>query len=648
MFRGGSAFVLVDVYPQQDGRVVEGLTADEFQVFEDGKPQKVESFEFVRIEPSRNEAARRDPNNSRDAFTQAAIPSNRLFIIYLDKNHVTIAGAHNIRKPLIDMLNALIAPDDLFGVITPEIEPRHIILGRRMLGVEEQLTRHWPWGERHRLTTDPLDPGEAWMEVCFGGHKSGLTREFIDRRREDKTLTSLENLTAFLGAIREARTVVIPITDGWRLYRPDPGLVNMGGGGDPPPIVNRGGKPGIGTGLSEYSGPGSSSCSSEAARLAALDNDRRFRDVIALANRNNVSFYPVTPAGLAVFDTPLGVTPSIRDPQDATEALVANVSRVAERVGGLKTLAHNTDGIAIVDTNDLSAGLKRIVNDVSAYHLLGYYTTNTRLDGRFRRIEVKTSRRDVDIKARRGYVAPMPPSEKPASTPTPARTTPALPDEAFHLLARLRSGAEMFTYAVAEADAVHVSVELARGKVGSAPRPVRVAVANAAGESIATASATVVPPVRGASIRVPLPAGATGPFKVVVDIEGGAGRLQEQLSVEPASARLIGEPRVSRATSSPRSPLWAVADFQFTRTERVHIEWRLRETLDRREVRLLGRDGKPLPVPVAATEREQDGARVLAVDVQLSPLTAGDYVIEVSVGAGTDTDKRFVPIRITG
>jgi hypothetical protein len=51
---------------------------------------------------------------------------------------------------------------------------------------------------------------------------------------------------------------------------------------------------------------------------------------------------------------------------------------------------------------------------------------------------------------------------------------------------------------------------------------------------------------------------------------------------------------------------------------------------------------------VTATEREQDGARVLAVDVQLAPLTAGDYVIEIVAAAGKDSDRRLVPIRITG
>src|SRR5262249_36393858 len=161
VFRGGAVLVTVDVYPQRDGRIAEGLTASDFQILEDGKPQKIENWEFVRVEPG-PEAGRRDPNTQRESLELAADPHNRVFVAFLDALHTTVAGSHDIRAPLVDTLNRIVAPNDLFGVMTQNIEPRHLVLGRRTLSVEEQLTRYWPWGERSRITSDPTDPAELF------------------------------------------------------------------------------------------------------------------------------------------------------------------------------------------------------------------------------------------------------------------------------------------------------------------------------------------------------------------------------------------------------------------------------------------------------------------------------------------------------
>ena len=66
-------------------------------------------------------------------------------------------------------------------------------------------------------------------------------------------------------------------------------------------------------------------------------------------------------------------------------------------------LAANTDGLAVVNTNEIDSALRRIVADLSSYYLLGYYSTNTKLDGRFRNITVRVRRPGVQVRARRGY-----------------------------------------------------------------------------------------------------------------------------------------------------------------------------------------------------------------------------------------------------
>src|SRR5207249_6377796 len=71
------------------------------------------------------------------------------------------------------------------------------------------------------------------------------------------------------------------------------------------------------------------------------------------------------------------------------------------------TLAEATDGLAIVNTNDLSGGMRRVVADLSSYYLLGYYS-NGKLDGKFHSISVRVKRPGIRIRARRGYLAATP------------------------------------------------------------------------------------------------------------------------------------------------------------------------------------------------------------------------------------------------
>ena len=383
VFRGGAVLVTVDVYPQRDGRIAEGLTAVDFQILEDGKPQKIENLEFVRVEPG-PEAARRDPNTQRESLELASDPHNRVFIAFLDALHTAVDGSHNIRAPLVDTLNRIVAPNDLFGVMTQNVEARHLVLGRRTISVEEQLTRYWPWGERNRITSDPTDPAELLLKGCFHskpqnggwadwivldeGVRRFLDEVLVDRRREDRTLTSLEDLVTYLSDLREARTVVILISDGWLQFEPNQALANESAAWAepaPPITIGEGGRLGIGDKLDNNLSR--TACNAELIRLAQMDDRRRLRDLVQRANRANVSFYPVTPSGLTAWDTPIDQQ---RLPVDRPIE-VREGARLRNRLEGLRMLADNTDGLAIVETNDLATGMRKIVNDTSAYYLLG-------------------------------------------------------------------------------------------------------------------------------------------------------------------------------------------------------------------------------------------------------------------------------------
>ena len=66
-------------------------------------------------------------------------------------------------------------------------------------------------------------------------------------------------------------------------------------------------------------------------------------------------------------------------------------------------LASSTGGFAAVNRNDLNGAFDRIVSENSSYYMFGYYSTNERRDGRFRKIEVRVKRPGLRVRSRNGY-----------------------------------------------------------------------------------------------------------------------------------------------------------------------------------------------------------------------------------------------------
>jgi len=223
----------------------------------------------------------------------------------------------------------------------------------------------------------------------------------------------------------------------------------------------------------------------------------------------------------------------------------------------------------------------------------------------------------------------------------------------FGPLSRLRAGAESFTYGIARATELLVAIELGSSQVFGGPfakgADVRaVATSLSGGSAVGDAQGQIEPGMRGVIIRIPMPAGTTGPWQVTATVGGGVDRIQEKFEIKEAATKLLGDPMPYRATPAPSSPLRAVADFQYRRTERLHVEWALLGAVDRKEARLVGRTGQALPLPVTLSEKTENGQTIIAADLTLTPLAPGDYAIELVVGQGANSERRYVAIRVAG
>ena len=141
---------------------------------------------------------------------------------------------------------------------------------------------------------------------------------------------------------------------------------------------------------------------------------------------------------------------------------------------------------------------------------------------------------------------------------------------------------------------------------------------------------------------VPLPPSAA-PSRVSVRlVSAGAPAADDWAKLPGAQTRFVADPMVYRSSSrvAPRP----VAAFEFARNERIRVEWPVLATLDRREVRLLDRTGKALPVELPLAEDPEK--KQLVLEMSLSGIGRGDYLIELTAGAGSTTEKLLLAIRI--
>ena len=143
-------------------------------------------------------------------------------------------------------------------------------------------------------------------------------------------------------------------------------------------------------------------------RLSGVDNQAQLHATVDAAIRAGVSFWPIDARGL-VAEAPLG---DATQGSPGTQGMYSGVAEQAAQTGfqesqdTLFALAGDTGGKALLDTNDLAGGIVKAQQSVSDYYILGYYTTNAALDGRFRHIQITVNNgAAAKVDYRQGYYA---------------------------------------------------------------------------------------------------------------------------------------------------------------------------------------------------------------------------------------------------
>jgi VWFA-related protein len=291
IFKSGINFVRVDVIvSDKDGNPILDLKPEEFSVFEDGRQQKVEQFDIVKIDPlSQVEGPTNgEIRSTQDEEREAARPEVRMFVILLDDYHVRRGNDMAVRKPLIDFIQNQLAPADMVAIMYPLTPVNDITFTRN----QRQLISAIESFEGRKFNYIPKNTFEE--QYAF------YPAATVERIRNQVTMSALKAAAIRMGGLREGRKSIIFVSEGFTSSLP-PQLAD--------PVAAY---PGMNN---PNRGNAAATTDERYAWSSNVDMLNDMRDVFQTVNTQNTSIYSVDPRGLAVFE--YGINESVGLQQDA-------------------------------------------------------------------------------------------------------------------------------------------------------------------------------------------------------------------------------------------------------------------------------------------------------------------------------------------
>ena len=355
----------------KNGKPVEGLTAKDFTVTEDGVAQTISFCEFQKLDemvPPEEPAA---PSTAPAAAPAPAIPvpavtahqitperpgdiryrDRRLMAMYFDMSAMPVPDQVRAEAAAFKFIRKQMLPADLMAILSFDGASVKVLqdFTSKKDDLETVINKLFVVDVGLGETTN--DDSTADTGAAFGEDDSEFNLFTTDRQ-----LGALQTAVKMLGQLNEKKVLVY-----------------------------------FASGL----------------QLNGIDNQAQFQATTNAAIRANVSFYPVDARGL-VAQSPLG---------DATHgspgglgmysgmSAMANMNNFQKSQDTLYALAADTGGKALLDNNDLSQGVVQAQKAISSYYIIGYYSANAAMDGRFRRIKISLADAGLKLDYRQGYYA---------------------------------------------------------------------------------------------------------------------------------------------------------------------------------------------------------------------------------------------------
>ena len=369
--------VVIDVFAKdKNGNPVPGMKASDFAITEDGKPQDIKVCEYQELKsdpittPPATLETRPDATAAPNPATLEikAVTSNqiapaqageikykdkRLMVLFFDMTSMPIQDQIRAQDSAVKFVKTQITASDLVAIMTFAADVKVV---RDFTDDRDQLIKDIKGltvGEGTGFDTTDSSDAASDTGAAFSADDSEFNIFNTDRQ-----LSALETAAKMLGSLPEKKALVY-----------------------------------FASGLTQDKN------GNNQAQLTATEN---------AAIKANVSFYPIDARGL-VASGPLG--DATKGATGGQGSFTGSSQRSAQasfqgQQETLTTLAADTGGKALLDNNDLGVGIVQAQKDISSYYILGYYSTNTALDGHYRKIDLKI-KKDLlaKLEYRHGYFA---------------------------------------------------------------------------------------------------------------------------------------------------------------------------------------------------------------------------------------------------
>jgi len=387
-FRSGINLVLVDVVVRdKKGEIVRGLTANDFDLFEDGKKQDIVSFAFEEVsnkaQPVENAAmfssaapsgtpavaggvaivtAPAAPASADSApvpLTSEDAAGHRLLTLLFDTSSMQPEDVQKAVDAAEKWVDSQMSSSDLVAVAS--IGSSLQVLTDFTNSKEKVQSVLAAFSAADGTAFDAVDASTASTDDANNTSSSDTTvdasAQELDTFNNDVRLRAIKTLAEALAPIQQKKAI---------LYF------------------------------------------SSGMQRSGTDNQVELRAAVNAAVRANVAIYPVDSRGLQAIVPGGDARQGSRGGRNAFsgQAVAQQFTQLQAQQETLTTLAADTGGTAFTDTNDFGEAFAKVTKDISSYYILGFASTNTTKDGRFRRITIRLKNKsDAKVEAREGYYA---------------------------------------------------------------------------------------------------------------------------------------------------------------------------------------------------------------------------------------------------